>query len=120
MRMRPSLRPAFITHPLPFCRSDCGPGEAGLASPARLIPPRNRHRTAAGPGQFAYFRRNQRGDLGLAAVEHRGDPLDMLFAELARAVALVQGFEDAPLARRAVDDVRVARERTDRDARAAG
>src|SRR2546422_10480789 len=117
MSMRPSFRCARIRAPLPSCDFILGSnslasktGLAGAAGPPAF---RFADRPAARPGKFHEWWRQRRRQLGFRRVVDRINPLHLGLAELARAVALVQRIEHAALARRAVLDVGVARERRD-------
>src|SRR5436190_6082795 len=123
MRMRPSLRCARMK-PSPECdfilASNPGPGKTRLADTAGPPAVRLAHRPAARPGHFQELARQRCGELGLGRAIDRIDPFDPRLAELARAVALVERLEYAPLARRAILDVGVPRKRRHGDAVAAG
>src|SRR5436305_5699460 len=121
MSMRPSFRCARIRPSPPLganiVRSNALPGKAGLAGAAGpQAAVAFAHRPTARPGELDQLARQARREVGLARRVHRIDPLHLGFAELARAIALVQRVEYAALARRAVLDVGVACERRDRDA----
>src|SRR3954466_2893457 len=123
MRMRPSLRCARMK-PSPQCdfilASNPGPGKTRLAGTAGPPAVRLAHWPAARPGHVQQLARQRFGELGLGRAIDRVDPFDARLAELARAVALVERLENAPLARRGILDGGAARKRRHGDAVAAG
>src|SRR5690349_769134 len=123
MSMRPSLRLVRIPGSPPLgtiiLRSNARSGKAGLAGPAGPPTGAGPHRPATRPAHLDQLARQRRRELALGRVIHRVDPLDLGLAELARAVTLVERIEHAALAHRAILDVGIARERSDRNAIAA-
>src|SRR3954471_12293921 len=105
MRMRPSLRCARMK-PSPQCdfilASNPGPGKTRLAGTAGPPAVRLAHRPAARPRHFHQLPWQRFGELALGRAIDRIDPFDARLAELARAIALVERLEHAPLARRAI------------------
>src|SRR5688572_27456049 len=116
--MRPSLRLYLMAPPSGY-EARFWAGVAGLASPAGDPPVPGADRPATGPCQVQELRREPAGELGLGGVIDRKDPADLGLTQLARPVAGVHLLENVLLARRAVDDVGIGRERADGDARAA-
>src|SRR5919106_1310970 len=116
--MRPSLRLYLMAPPSGY-EARFWAGVAGLASPAGHPPVSRAHWTTTGPCQVQQLRGQLARQVGLGDVIDRKYPPHLRLAQLARTVAGVHLLEHALLARRAIDDVGVARQRAYGDARAA-
>src|SRR5262245_2031217 len=115
----PHGAPPLLLNPIFGC--PCGDTQV-LTYPAGLAVPAGQHALEGpptGPCQVEQLPRQTGRQLGLGSVEHWIGPLHVGLAQLAGAVAGVHLVEHSLLARAAVRDIGVGRERAERDAVAA-